>query len=265
MDTNSRLFVYASLPVSIPLLAWNLTKSTRKIPLPPGPPADPLIGHLLRSPSENPEVVFHEWSKQYGDVIHLSVLGRSIVVLDSHQAAVDLLEKRSALYSASSSLFACRMGWDPDVVFLPYGQRFRKHRKLFHTYFMQKSCLQFQPVQLHNAHLLVHGLMKNEGNHNQLLARFASLDIALDNSIETMNTSTFSTRWALPSALGGYREPRHRRASHLTALPFVVHWHALRERQEEVDRVVGRDRLPTFENRDRHVARSEHIRQSNRV
>ncbi|KAL4258180.1 hypothetical protein AB1N83_011163 [Pleurotus pulmonarius] len=244
MDTNSRLFVYASLPVSIPLLAWNLTKSTRKIPLPPGPPADPLIGHLLRSPSENPEVVFHEWSKQYGDP-------------PSGRRSSGKAERTLQRFEL--------MGWDPDVVFLPYGQRFRKHRKLFHTYFMQKSCLQFQPVQLHNAHLLVHGLMKNEGNHNQLLARFASLDIALDNSIETMNTSTFSTRWALPSALGGYREPRHRRASHLTALPFVVHWHALRERQEEVDRVVGRDRLPTFENRDRHVARSEHIRQSNRV
>ncbi|KAF4597797.1 hypothetical protein EYR40_008264 [Pleurotus pulmonarius] len=129
--------VYASLAVSIPLLVWNIAKPTRKIPLPPGPPADPLIGHLLRFPSENPEAVFHEWSKQY-------------------------------------ALFACRMGWDPDVVFLPYGQRFRKHRKLFHTYFMQKSCLQFQPVQLHNSHLLVHGLMKNEGNHNQLLARFTT-------------------------------------------------------------------------------------------
>ncbi len=77
------------------------------------------------------------------------------------------------------------MGWDPDVVFLPYGQRFRKHRKLFHTYFMQKSCLQFQPVQLHNAHLLVHGLMKNEGNHNQLLARFVCRNIALDHSVES--------------------------------------------------------------------------------
>ncbi|KAF4571735.1 hypothetical protein EYR40_008258 [Pleurotus pulmonarius] len=162
MDTNSRLLVYASLAVSIPLLAWNLTKSTRKIPLPSGPPADPLIGHLLWFPSENPEVVFHEWSKQYGDVIHLS--------------------------------------------------RFRKHRKLFHTYFMQKSCLQFQPVQLHNAHLLVHGLMKNEGNHNQLLARFtAAIAIRIayghqkvpddDEYIDILDTMGTAVR-----ALGAYRE-----------------------------------------------------------
>ncbi|KAF7423939.1 hypothetical protein PC9H_009237 [Pleurotus ostreatus] len=175
MDVNSRLLFYASLAASIPLLAWNLTKSNRKIPLPPGPPADPIIGHLLRFPSENPELVFHEWSKQYGDVIHLSVLGRSIIVLDSHQVAIDLLEKRSALYSDRPRFLVFDlMGWDPDVVFMSYGQRFRKHRKLFHAYFMQKSCLQFQPVQLHNAHLLVHGLMRNEGNHNQLLARFTT-------------------------------------------------------------------------------------------
>ncbi|KAG9224423.1 hypothetical protein CCMSSC00406_0009465 [Pleurotus cornucopiae] len=180
MDVNNRLLFYASLAVSIPLLVWNSTKSNRKTPLPPGPPADPLIGHLLRFPSENAELAFHEWSKQYGkllscDVIHLCVLGRSIIVLDSHQAAMDLLEKRSALYSDRPRFIVFDlMGWDPDVVFMPYGQRFRKHRKLFHTYFMQKSCLQFQPVQLHNAHLLVHGLMKNEGNHDQLLARFTT-------------------------------------------------------------------------------------------
>lgn len=34
-----------------------------------------------------------------GDVIHLQFLGRSVVVLNSVQAAVDLLEKRSANYS----------------------------------------------------------------------------------------------------------------------------------------------------------------------
>jgi hypothetical protein len=34
-----------------------------------------------------------------GDVIFFKALGRSIVVLNSVQAAVDLLDKRSAIYS----------------------------------------------------------------------------------------------------------------------------------------------------------------------
>jgi len=37
-----------------------------RFPLPPGPPADPIIGHLRYIPSENPEDKFAEWSKKYG-------------------------------------------------------------------------------------------------------------------------------------------------------------------------------------------------------
>jgi hypothetical protein len=34
-----------------------------------------------------------------GDVIHFNILGQSFIVLNSHQAAVDLLDKRGANYS----------------------------------------------------------------------------------------------------------------------------------------------------------------------
>ena len=34
-----------------------------------------------------------------GDVIHLDILGQSIIVLNSQEAATDLLDKRSAKYS----------------------------------------------------------------------------------------------------------------------------------------------------------------------
>ena len=34
-----------------------------------------------------------------GDVLHLSVLGKSIVVLNTEEAAFELLDKRSAIYS----------------------------------------------------------------------------------------------------------------------------------------------------------------------
>ena len=67
--------------------------------LPPGPPADPLLGHLRIMPSKNPHETFYAWSKQYGDVMYLEVLGKPIVVLSSEEAATDLLDKRSANYS----------------------------------------------------------------------------------------------------------------------------------------------------------------------
>jgi len=36
---------------------------------------------------------------QVGDVIYFNALGRSIIVLNSAQAAIDLLDKRSSIYS----------------------------------------------------------------------------------------------------------------------------------------------------------------------
>ncbi len=103
------------------LFAYLKRSSTNRPPLPPGPPADPLIGHLRVMPSDNHGLVFHEWSKTYGmilfpspsllalsnssgDVIHLKILGRNIIVLNSVQAATDLLEKRSGLYSDRPNL-----------------------------------------------------------------------------------------------------------------------------------------------------------------
>jgi hypothetical protein len=38
----------------------------RRNPLPPGPPGDPIIGHLRKMPTSKTGHVFHEWAKIYG-------------------------------------------------------------------------------------------------------------------------------------------------------------------------------------------------------
>jgi hypothetical protein len=87
--------------------------------LPPGPKPQPIVGNLGQIPSDSPAKVFAEWGKIYGpshsqtdviflnwswarskgDVIYARVLGRPMVILNTVQAARDLLEKRSAIYS----------------------------------------------------------------------------------------------------------------------------------------------------------------------
>ncbi|THU78576.1 hypothetical protein K435DRAFT_876480 [Dendrothele bispora CBS 962.96] len=47
-----------------------------KLPFPPGPPKEPILGHLRVMPSEDQGDVFHEWAKVYGDVSNrITVLG----------------------------------------------------------------------------------------------------------------------------------------------------------------------------------------------
>lgn len=69
------------------------------LPLPPGPPGLPIIGNLHQMAMSRVWLQWHEWGKKYGPVIYLSVLGKSIVILNSAKAAQDLLARRGAIYS----------------------------------------------------------------------------------------------------------------------------------------------------------------------
>jgi hypothetical protein len=79
----------------IAVVAWRLgtaRKSSILAPLPPGPPADPIIGNVRIIPSSRPELSFQKWGKEYGsDVIYLNLMGQPAVILNSAEAAVDLM------------------------------------------------------------------------------------------------------------------------------------------------------------------------------
>jgi hypothetical protein len=48
------------------LVVWWTSQTKPEAPLPPGPPADPVIGHLRIMPKENTAETFHEWTQKYG-------------------------------------------------------------------------------------------------------------------------------------------------------------------------------------------------------
>ncbi|KAK8042982.1 hypothetical protein PG994_013465 [Apiospora phragmitis] len=64
-----------------------------------GPPALPLVGNLHQVPRSLQWLHFHRWSREYGPVMHLRMAGQSLVLLSTNQAAQGLLARRSAQYS----------------------------------------------------------------------------------------------------------------------------------------------------------------------
>lgn len=97
------LWIVASVVIALVLwvkTAMDIAKKPLWLAYPPGPPADPVIGHLRIMPStDTAHHVFYDWSRRYGDVMYLEVPGKSVLVLSSEKAASDLLDKRGALYS----------------------------------------------------------------------------------------------------------------------------------------------------------------------
>ncbi|TFK85639.1 CyP450 monooxygenase [Polyporus arcularius HHB13444] len=158
----------ADLPSSwflaaVPALAflWWLTAGTSRadrsgLPLPPGPPRLPIIGNALDVPTKNMEATFRAMNEQYGDVVYLDALGQPMIVLGSHEAAVDLLEKRSANYSDRSiSTMAKLCGLDWVLTLINYGPWWRRHRRTFHQFFNAAAVQEYQPSQRREAHKFV--------------------------------------------------------------------------------------------------------------
>lgn len=73
--------------------------SARRPPLPPGPPGFPLVGNLFDIPKSSSCIKFTTYKEKYGRISSLSTMGKTIIVINDQTTAIDLLEKRSTIYS----------------------------------------------------------------------------------------------------------------------------------------------------------------------
>ncbi|KAH8830592.1 cytochrome P450 [Flagelloscypha sp. PMI_526] len=114
--------------------------------LPPGPQGLPLIGNLFDMPTHDEWVTFAQW----GDICSVTILGQTLILLNSYDAATELLEKRS-MYNSDrpEPVFAGDLiGWKNTLVLLPYSQRFRRFRKFFNTSIGTASAMRkFHPAK----------------------------------------------------------------------------------------------------------------------
>ncbi|KAF9446807.1 cytochrome P450 [Macrolepiota fuliginosa MF-IS2] len=150
-----------------------LYRKSPKAPLPPSPPADPILGHLRYIPSENPELQYTEWAKTYGDVIYLRVLNRQIIVLNTIEAAIDLLEKRGLNYSDRPDFPIFRlMGWGISVTFQRYGKSFQSQRRLFKECLHQKKVEEYGDLQTIQARHLALKLAQGKGDKDDIIRGF---------------------------------------------------------------------------------------------
>lgn len=93
-------------------------RNPRGLPPPPGPKGLPVIGNIFDMPKSEEWVTITDWRKKFGefrhvcyhasfrlkntilgDVIYVENLGQPLIFLNSYEAAADLLEQRSAIYS----------------------------------------------------------------------------------------------------------------------------------------------------------------------
>ncbi|KAK0211390.1 cytochrome P450 [Desarmillaria ectypa] len=132
------------------------------LPFPPGPKGLPLIGNLLDIPTTYHWLTYSRWAATYGDVLFLSSPGNKTIILNSLEAATELLEKRSANYSDRPGFNMMNMtGWSFNFGFMRYSDRWRAHRRMFHQYFQPRALPAYYTVQTKAASILLQQLLKS--------------------------------------------------------------------------------------------------------
>ncbi|KAL1742482.1 cytochrome P450 [Schizophyllum fasciatum] len=139
-----------------------------RLPLPPGPSRLPFIGNVFKMPAVSEWEAYSRWGKEYKtDILHFGGMGQSIIVLESLEACIEILDKRSSRYSGRhavdgpSFLFLLRFRVSdlPDV-----GCR-RVHRRLFNEVFHTKALMSLYPRMTESTHVFLRKML-DSGPHS---------------------------------------------------------------------------------------------------
>ncbi|RPD66667.1 cytochrome P450 [Lentinus tigrinus ALCF2SS1-7] len=132
-------------------------------PLPPGPKGLPLIGNMLDMPASHEWKTFAQWGERWGDIVSVTFLGQPFVILNSSKHAVDMLEKKSSIYSSRPVIPVGGelVGWNRTLALLPYGNKFREYRRLlFQLIGSRKNMERFVPLVDSKTRAFVYELYK---------------------------------------------------------------------------------------------------------
>ncbi|KAF8891878.1 cytochrome P450 [Infundibulicybe gibba] len=158
--------LFSWLVVIATTIAYRRWQISRRPPLPPGPKGLPLLGNIRDIPSSRQWLAYTEWAKVYGEIVYLEALGKPLVILNTLNAARELLERRSSIYSDRPHMVMANdlMGWTWDFGHLSYSDLWRRHRKMFHQYFQHNAVSEFTHLQVAATSDMVLKLLENPDN-----------------------------------------------------------------------------------------------------
>ncbi|KAL4906223.1 hypothetical protein BDW74DRAFT_190243 [Aspergillus multicolor] len=140
------LFIFSSLLIARLLISLSRGSSS---PLPPGPKPLPLIGNIHQLPKSLQWLHLYHWSKKYGPIMHLSMGGKPLIILSTHQAAHDLLNKRSSRYSDRPRMVMAGelVTKNMHMLLRPYDERYRLHQRMEAPLLTLKAASGYRPLQ----------------------------------------------------------------------------------------------------------------------
>ncbi|KAG6330958.1 hypothetical protein ID866_8131 [Astraeus odoratus] len=230
---------------------------------------------------------YTEWGKIYGDIVYARIFSQEFIIVNSEKAARDLADKRSTIYSDRPHSPIYRIfGIDHMTPLVRYGNEWRTHRKLLHISLRRSVVDRYRNLCLSNAHRLLVNMRDDVSRfleHFDIYAGSVALEFTYGRKVEGKDDLVLTLAaklnhqlalsttpqmvgllMALPMPHGGVEESEAKEAAagvYMAAMEttattlktFVLCMLLFPEIQDkihaELDTVMGRGVLPTFEDK----------------
>ncbi|KAH9940064.1 cytochrome P450 [Epithele typhae] len=157
----------------------------------PGPRPLPFLGNVLQMPKENWSPALHKLGLPYGPIYSLSLFGRPLLVVSSTEAARELFEAKSTLYTNRPlPKMAELSGFDTGVVLQHDTHRWRAGRKLMHRVLQPREMPRWREAEEHHLRTLLLNLLNNPddfASHTRHVSTGLSLEIAYGYRVKTQH------------------------------------------------------------------------------
>ncbi|KAF8828256.1 hypothetical protein HHX47_DHR4000894 [Lentinula edodes] len=256
---------------------------SRKYPhsLPPGPKGWPLIGNAFDMPKTHSWRTFAQWGKKWGPIMSVKVLGTPFIIISNPDIADEMLGKTGSLYADRPTVqMALLTGWDRALSGARYNARFREYRKLIGKVIGTKgSMAKFYPVEDFQANMLLKRIFQNPEDPAAAIRKLKAAecigpcnemaDVPLAYVEEQLGKGEENNSFAADllkdkgissekltdlkwSAASFYAAGSDTTVSVVYSylMAAILYPRVQRMAQAEVDSVVGKDRLPSFQDRD---------------
>ncbi|KAJ7894397.1 cytochrome P450 [Mycena olivaceomarginata] len=143
------------------IMALNYIRTRKTSPVPPGPRGLPLVGNVFDAPTERHWLKFAELGDIWGEIFSFTVLGQTMIIVNSVKVAEDLLDVPGAIFSDRpvTPIDGELCGFSNALILSQYGDRVRTERKLFHRLFgTHLATTRFAPLISTEIHKLLRNI-----------------------------------------------------------------------------------------------------------
>ncbi|KAG8971536.1 hypothetical protein FRC05_011013 [Tulasnella sp. 425] len=104
--------------------------TAQSLPYPPGPRPFPILGNILEMPQSKFAIAYTRLGEKYGPLTWLTIPGQNILVVNSYEAAKELLEKRAVTFADRPRFTMLNevLGLSDYFAFTGYNNNWRKQR-----------------------------------------------------------------------------------------------------------------------------------------